>query len=101
MEADNKVDTISITRLCTHYQADTQFFEALEQFGLITLIRQESTASIPVDRIREVEKWIHLHYDLNINMEGLDAIANLLEKVAVLQAELSEARRRISYLERL
>lgn len=95
METNNPTDTIPVTHLCTHYQTDTHFFEMLQDYGLITLIQVEQTPSIEVDRIKEVERWIHLHYDLNINMEGLDAIAHLLHRMEHLQSELSRAQSRL------
>ena len=95
MEANNPLDTTPVTYLCTHYQTDTQFFERLQDFGLITLIQVAETPSIETDRIREVERWIHLHYDLNINMEGLDAISHLLQKMERLQSELTQVKSRL------
>ncbi|UAY55031.1 chaperone modulator CbpM [Arachidicoccus terrestris] len=95
MEASNQIETIPVMHLCTHYQTDIHFFELLQEYGLVTLIQVEQTPSIEVERIKEVEKWIHLHYDLNINMEGLDAIAHLLQKMERLQSELSQVKSRL------
>lgn len=101
MSTNNPLETIPVTHLCAHYQTDTQFFERLEEYGLITLVQVSKTPSIEVDRIKEVERWIHLHYDLNINMEGLDAIAHLLEKMERLQSELSQVKSRLRGFEDL
>jgi len=99
MEANNDMDTTPLTHLCNYYKADIQFFESLESFGLITLIQVEQTPSIQTEQLREVEKWIHLHYDLNINMEGLDAIGHLLHKMEQMQTELARVKRRLNSLE--
>jgi len=99
MEANNEMETIPLTHLCKHYKTDIHFFESLESYGLITLIQVEQTTCIQTEQIREVEKWIHLHYDLNINMEGLDAIAHLLHKMQQLQTELTHVKRRLNGLE--
>ena len=99
MEANNYRETTPLAHLCDHYKADIRFFESLEAYGLITLVRVEQIPSIETEQIRQVEKWIHLHYDLNINMEGLDAIGHLLDKMQRLQAELAQAKRRLSTLE--
>lgn len=102
MEANNhSIQTISVTHLCTHYQAETTFFERLEAFGLIHLIQVDQTPAIEVESIKEVERWIHLHYDLNINMEGLDAISHLLRRMENLQSELSQAKSRLRSIEGL
>ena len=36
-----------------------------------------------------------MHYELGINLEGIDAIANLLEQIATLQQELMITRNRL------
>ena len=92
MEVNSNKETIPVTHLCTHYQTTVQFFESLEEFGLVRLVQAEDVPSVELDQIRQVEKWIHLHYDLNINMEGLDAIGHLLEKMEYLQSELTRTK---------
>jgi len=93
MEANNHtMETISVSHLCAHYKTESQFFERLEAFGLIHLIHEEETPAIEVESIKEVERWIHLHYDLNINMEGLDAISHLLQRMKQLQSELIQVK---------
>lgn len=99
METNHPIETIPVTHLCTHYQTDVRFFELLEDYGLITLIQVEQTPSIEMERIKDVERWIHLHYDLNINMEGLDAISHLLQKMTLLQSELVQTQSRLRSFE--
>lgn len=104
MEANNNnnsIETIPVTNLCIHYKIETAFFERLESFGLINLIHQEQTPAIAVESIKEIERWIHLHYDLNINMEGLDAISHILQRMEILQTELAKAKSRLRSMEGL
>lgn len=45
-----------------------------------------------IDYYKVLEKYIHLHYDLDINLEGLDAVAHLLNQIQVLQVEVRQLR---------
>lgn len=80
MEPENLV---SAEECCVHYNIEFSFIQSLHEYGLI-----ESTQFIPKDKLVELEKFIHLYYDLEINFAGLDAINHLLERIKNLQHEL-------------
>ena len=42
---------------------------------------------------------MRLHYELDINMEGIDAISNLLLKIDNLQQELTAAKNKLRLFE--
>jgi hypothetical protein len=42
-----------------------------------------------------MEMFIRLHYDLNINIEGIDVIRNLLTKIELIEQELATLRRQL------
>ena len=48
--------------------------------GCLEIITVEKTDYVHCDKISDFEKLRRLHYDLNINLEGLEAIENLLER---------------------
>ena len=84
---------------CQHYQVESSFISSLEEYGLIELLVIEETKFIPAERLPDLEKFIHLHYDLNINMEGIDAISHLLARFTSLQNELAALRNRLRIYE--
>ena len=49
--------------------------------------------------IRSIEKMIRLHYQLGINIEGMDVIYELLNRVESLQAEIIELRNKLNFYE--
>lgn len=89
------VNSIPITHLCVHYQADTDFFNALQEYELVEIIQVEQVPCIPMEQIKDVETLVHLHYDLNINLEGLDVISHLLTKMQELHQELNQVKSRL------
>ncbi|XZF15268.1 chaperone modulator CbpM [Chitinophagaceae bacterium MMS25-I14] len=77
---------------CRQYNVDISFIESLEDYGLIHIEIQQQQRVIPVQELRTLERYIRLHYDLDINMEGLEAIAHLLQKVKDMQQEIAALR---------
>lgn len=80
----NKQELISIQKICDSYSIPYSFFEDLRNFEIIPL-HEEDTLYIEENFLPEVEKIIRLHFDLHINMEGIDVIINLLNKIEELK----------------
>lgn len=92
MEDDNLV---RIDVICSHYEIEHTFVDALLDYGLIEVTVVEDNKFLDKSRISDLERWIHLHYDLDINFEGIDTIANLLERMNALQNELTEMKNKL------
>ena len=50
-------------------------------------------------QLNEVEKMIRLHYELDINLEGIDAIYNLLNSRSSLQFEIRTLQNKLNAYE--
>ena len=90
---------IPVNQLCSHYKVEMSFFTHLDEFGLIEITTIEHTHYIHEDRAGDIEKIIRMHHELDINLEGIDTILNLLEKVKGLQAQLLAAKNRLRLYE--
>lgn len=96
MEAANY---ISITEFCTHHELDYAFIRSLDEYGLVQIYTIEEDQFIEKEQLRELEKIMRLHYELQINLEGIDAIYHLLHKVSDLQNEVALLRNRLKLYE--
>ena len=92
-------ELVLIDTLCTHYQLEVSFFEALDTMGLIEIQTFEQDKCIPHEKIRALEKMIRIHNDLNVNIEGIDVVFNLLQKINTLQDELNTLKNRLNIYE--
>jgi hypothetical protein len=90
---------IPLHQVCQHYNVEFSFVESLNEFGLMQIITIEETHYINDDQILPLEKMIRLHFDLEINIEGIEVIANLLTRVDALQEELRITRSRLRFYE--
>jgi hypothetical protein len=90
---------ISLQNLCTHYHAEISFVQSLQDYGLVELTTVEQEYFISEEQIREIERMIHLHYDLNINVEGIDVIQHLMRRLNDMNSESVALRNRLSWYE--
>ncbi|MGC4232679.1 MAG: chaperone modulator CbpM [Niabella sp.] len=79
---------ILVEECCRYYSIETSFVKTLSEYGLIELEYTNESCFISNEHLPLLEKYMHLHYDLDINIEGIEAISHLLEKVEALQTEL-------------
>lgn len=90
---------ISITELCAGHSIDHTFIYSLNEIGLVEIITEEETPLIEKENLAELEKMLRLHFELDINVEGIDAIRHLLEKVSQLQEENQFLRNKLKFYE--
>jgi len=90
---------ITIEQFCIHYNIEYSFIQSLTEFGLLEITTVEETQYLSREHIRDVEKMIRLHYDLDINLEGIEAITHLLQRVDKLQEELTVLKNRLKLYE--
>lgn len=87
-----ETELITITEYCYKYDIEPSFIISLEDSGIISLTIVDSEKYIHIQQFGELDKYIHLHYDLQINIEGIDAIRHLLQKVDDMQQEIQELK---------
>ena len=90
---------VTIAEFCSCYQVDNSFIQSLNDYGLIQVVTIEETQFLPQEQVGEVEKMIRLHYDLEINLEGIDAVSNLLQRISDLQDEIRVLQNRLRLYE--
>ena len=94
-------ELILAEEFCTHYKIQLSFINNLNQFGLIEITSVEEKPYIPQSQLQKLEQIIRLHDDLDINLEGIDAITHLLDRVKSLQSEIAGLRSRLSIYEKV
>lgn len=92
-------NTISVEQFCRHYGIDAVFMDSLIEHGLTEITIIENTRHIPQKKIRDIERMIRMHYDLDINVEGIEAISHLLNRMDSLQKELNVFKNKLLFYE--
>lgn len=90
---------IPIAIFCEHHKVETSFIVSLQEYGLIEVTTIDETVYLPVNQLSEAEKLVHLYADLNINLEGIDAITHLLQRVKDMDHEIVALKNRLRFYE--
>ena len=85
MENDELIPTEDF---CMYNNIEYSFIHSLEDSGLISVTSVEQTTYLSADELQKLEKFARLHYDLDINIEGIETINYLLEKIEEMQKEI-------------
>ena len=68
---------------------EPSFIELLQEGGLIEVHIEGGEHYLLVSQLPEVERYSRMYYDLSINMEGIDAIHHLLERMESMRKEIN------------
>ncbi|MEO8238245.1 MAG: chaperone modulator CbpM [Flavobacterium sp.] len=90
---------IQISQFCLYHEIENTFITELHNYGLVKIIFQEEDEYLEPEQLPAVEKMIRLHYDLKINLEGIDAISHLLNKIEILQQNLTVSQNKLRLYE--
>lgn len=88
---------IPASDLCIHHNIEMSFIYSLLEYGLLEMVNREETIFISAERLSELEKLIRMHYDLNINLEGIDAICHILNRLEAAQQEIINLRHLLKF----
>lgn len=80
-------DKISREDVVKHYNIEIHFLDSLEEFGLLKTFEEDHIKYIYYEELPNLERFANWHYDLEVNMPGLEIIQNLLDKMENLLQE--------------
>jgi chaperone modulatory protein CbpM len=90
---------ILVETFCVNHNVELSFISSLEEFGLVEITKKEDNAYIPASNLKEMERLVRLHYDLDINVEGMEAINYLLEQLQQKDAEINMLKNKVKFYE--
>jgi hypothetical protein len=90
---------IAVEVFATHQGVEPTFVLALHERGLIQVTVVNEQPFLEPEQLSRVEQLARLHYDLDINLEGLEAICHLLDRMEAAQHDLRNLRERLRLYE--
>lgn len=90
---------ILLRTFCERSQIEDSFVHELYEYGLVRVKREQDSFFIEEDEISEIEKMFRLHNDLGINLEGLDVIKQMLERMRKLEMEMDLLQKKLKLYE--
>lgn len=92
-------ELIPVHHFCVTHSVELSFVETLQQYGLVEITLVQEERYLKEDQLEALEKFVRLHYDLDINIEGIDAISHLLARIAEMQARNIQLQNRLNMYE--
>ena len=89
---------IPADEFCAHYEVEYEFIGSLQESGLIEITTINERKYLYTHQMGDIEKFIRLHFDLDINLEGIEAIAHLLQRIHDMNNEITLLKNRLAYL---
>jgi hypothetical protein len=90
---------IALNDFCANHNIEISFISSLQQTGLIEIKTVKETGYIDAGQLQQLEKFIRLYYELDINLEGIETISYLLERIKSLQEENIKLKNRLRLYE--
>lgn len=94
-----QTDLIIVSEYCRKCHIEPSFVVLLEEGGLIEIRRIEGETYLVASQLRNLEQYSRMYYDLSINVEGIDAIRHLLDRMKDLQYEIGHLRSKLRIYE--
>ncbi|KUJ52671.1 chaperone modulator CbpM [Chryseobacterium sp. JAH] len=74
-------ERISREELVKIYNVEINFFDDLVDYGLLKVETEDEVRYLIYEDLQVFEKFANLHYDLEINLPGLEVIHHMLQKM--------------------
>ena len=90
---------IAIEEFCSRHNIEVSFIGSLKEHGLIEIRTVEEKDYIDARQLQHLEKIVRFYYELDINLEGIEAVTHLLQRIDALQEEITMLRNRLHFYE--
>ena len=90
---------IAVDEFCASHDIEISFISSLQDTGLIETTTIEEAQFLNAEQLQELERYIRFYYELNINLEGIDSIRHLLQRVNSMNNEITSLKNRLRLYE--
>jgi chaperone modulatory protein CbpM len=90
---------VAVNEFCASHEIEISFIGSLRESGLIEITKISEGDFIKADQLKQLEKFMHLYYDLDINLEGIETINYLLQRMNSMDDEIRYLRNKLRLYE--
>ena len=95
-----QTELIIVSEYCHKCHIEPSFIDLLEEGGLIEVRTEGGEHYLLASQLPDGERYSRMYYDLCIDMEGIDAIHHLLERMELMRREISTLRNQLIVFKR-
>jgi len=96
MESENMIPA---SEFCLYHNIELSFIYSLNELGLIDITNIEENIFVPVSQLKHLEQLIRLKQEMDINIEGIETITYLLQRIKYMQLNIVQLTNRLSFFE--
>jgi chaperone modulatory protein CbpM len=89
---------IPADEFCIHHNIELSFIYSLKDSGLVEIMSSEEKVFVHADHLKQLEKMVAL-YEMDINLEGIETITYLLQRMADMQQQILQLNNRLGMYE--
>jgi hypothetical protein len=90
---------IAAREFCKYHHIELSFIYSLQEYGLLELERFEEEICIPAIELKHVEQMSRMHHEMDINLEGIETINHLLQRMEEMQQKILILSNRLNLYE--
>jgi len=90
---------ILASEFCVFHNIELSFIYSLNESGLIDITSIEEKIFVPVSQLKNLEQLMRLNQEMDINVEGLETITYLLQRIKNMQLHIVKLSNRLSFFE--
>jgi hypothetical protein len=90
---------IAVNEFCANHNIEISFINSLDKNGLIEVVTIEENLFIDAEQLQQLEKIVRFYYELDINLEGIETITHLLQRITSLYDENTALKNRLRLYE--
>jgi len=90
---------IAANEFCIYHNIEPSFIYSLQQSGLIEITVVEEKPFVDERELPQLEKLVRLHREMDINLEGIETITHLLQRMNDMQRQIVALKNRLSIYE--
>lgn len=90
---------IAANEFCIYHNIEPSFIYSLQQSGLIEITVIEEKPFVDENELPQLEKLVRLYQEMDINLEGIETITYLLQRMNDMQRKIAELQEKLSIYE--
>ncbi|MGQ1927897.1 chaperone modulator CbpM [Ornithobacterium rhinotracheale] len=95
-----EIKYIKISDYCKNTQIESTFISELQDEGILVLQQVDNEDCIEEDMLEELEKYSRWHYDLGVNLAGIDAMRHMLQRMQQMEREIQSLKNSLRFFDK-
>jgi chaperone modulatory protein CbpM len=84
---------------CVYHNMELSFIYSLNESGLIDITVVQEEIFVPESQLKQLEQLMRLKHEMDINMEGIESITYLLQRIKELQQHIVMLNNKLSFFQ--